>query len=113
MRDEAAAFGHAQVENANDISMCHLARQDEFLLEATENLRMTGEFRTDHLDGDGAIHFAVPRLIHGSHAAFAEDLQNLVAAGEDVARSKDAFIGSRTLVTGGPFFARRVPLSPG
>ena len=46
-RDELDSVGFAQVENAHDVAVGHIARQDEFLLEALQNGRISRQFRTD------------------------------------------------------------------
>jgi hypothetical protein len=57
----------------------HLAGEDEFLLESLENFRTGGQLGPDYLRGYDPVQFDVSSLINGAHAAFTQDLDDLVA----------------------------------
>src|SRR5262249_3815730 len=67
--DELDAVGFAEIENAHDILMRHLTRQDEFLFEARQDLGLIRQFRPNYLNGNHAVHFAVPGLVDSAHPA--------------------------------------------
>src|ERR1700757_836650 len=60
--DELEAVRLAQVKNPDDVAVCHLASQDEFLLETPEYFGMSGQFRTNNFESNHAIQFIVPRF---------------------------------------------------
>src|ERR1700757_1348407 len=82
-RDETDPTGLTKVEDANYVSICNLAGEDQFLLEPLKDFGIAGEFGPDHLEGDNAAQFEVFRFVDGTHAAFAESLQDLIAASDD------------------------------
>ena len=61
--------------------MRHLPREDQFLLEALQRLLISSELWTDHFKGDHALQFEIAGFVHGTHAALAEHLDNLVTPG--------------------------------
>ena len=87
--DELDAFGIAQIEDAHDILVRDLAGEQEFLLEAGENGRVGGELGADEFESNGAVEFAVAGFVDGSHAAFAQQVQDFVAAAENVSDLQD------------------------
>ena len=46
---------------------------------------MGGHIRPNQFESYQVLHFAVARFIHSAHAAFTEELQNLVASAEHIA----------------------------
>jgi hypothetical protein len=81
-RDEAEIARGTQIEDADDVLVCDLAGEDEFLFEAVENPRLICQVRANHLQGDGAIQFPVFGLIRDTHAAMPEYLYDFVPACE-------------------------------
>src|ERR1700674_3743260 len=53
--DELEPLGLSQIENANNVPVGNFASQDQFLFEAAEDFRITGQFRTDQLQSDEAF----------------------------------------------------------
>ena len=84
--DELHAVGLAQVVNPDHILVRDLRGQKQFLLEAVDDGLASCQIRPDHFQRHHAIQFAVARLVNRAHAAFAEDLQNLVALPQQRAR---------------------------
>src|SRR6202040_132598 len=80
--DEFEAVGNAEIKNPDDITMGHLASEDQLLLETPNCLRMIRIFRANHFQGDQAIKLPVLGLVDGSHAALAQHLENFIAAGQ-------------------------------
>src|SRR5437867_8472567 len=74
--DELHAVGLANIENPNDISVRHLPRKDQLLLETLENRRSIHQLGLNDLDRDKTVQFAVFRLVDGAHRALAQDFQN-------------------------------------
>src|SRR5262245_34110177 len=70
--DELHAVSFPQVVNANYVLMRHMARKYEFLLEALQDAGVSGQFRSNDLQGDQAIQFLIPRLVDGPHTSFTE-----------------------------------------
>lgn len=65
--------------------MCDGPRENQFLLEAGENVGLAGQLRADHLQRNQAIEFLVARLVDRPHSTFAEQFQDFVTAGDEVA----------------------------
>jgi hypothetical protein len=86
--DELDAVGVAQVVNADDVAVGNFTGENYFLLEALQNLGITGQFGTDHFQSDGAAQFAVLCLVNGPHAAFADHLENLVTSAQHRSRKQ-------------------------
>ncbi len=63
--------------------MRHLTGQDQFLLEAAENLGLIRQFGTNHLQGNHTVHFTVPGLVDRAHAALAQGTDDFVAPAQD------------------------------
>ena len=76
----------AQVVNADDVLMGHLAGKHEFLHEAPLHLachaRIAGRFRANHLQRDRHTQLGIPRVIHGAHTAHPEKADDTVTAAE-------------------------------
>ena len=53
--DELDSAGLAQIENTDDILVGYLPGENQFLLEAPQDLRISGELRANELQGDNAI----------------------------------------------------------
>ena len=87
--DELHAIGFRQVVDTNYISVGHLARQDELLLEALDDGGVTCQIRTNHLERYQLIHFPVSGLVNGAHAALPEEFQNFIPLAKDALRLQD------------------------
>ena len=87
--DELDAVGFADVENANDVAVGDLASGQQLLLEPRQDLGIARQVGPDHLQRDGAIEFAVLRLVNRAHAAQPQHLQDLVAAAQHCSRIQD------------------------
>ena len=87
--DEFHALSFTQVVDTNHIAVGDLGGEDQFLLEAVKNGVVASQVRAYHLEGDETVELNIFRLINGAHAAFAQQAQNLVALGQQVARSQD------------------------
>ncbi len=61
--------------------MRYKASQDQFLLEALENVRFVRKLSPDHFQSHHAVQLAIHGFVHGAHAAFAEHFQDFVAVG--------------------------------
>jgi hypothetical protein len=94
--DELHAFGVAQVVNTDDIAIGNLTGEKDLLLEALQNVGITGQFGTDHFQRDRAAQFAVFGLVNGPHAAFADRLENLVASAQHRSRKQGGKLPDRT-----------------
>ena len=85
-RDVLDAVDLAEVVNADDVLVGDLAREEQFLLEASLDIlrrgRVPGHFRPDHLEGDRDFQFLVIGLIDSAHAADAELTQDVIARAE-------------------------------
>src|SRR6185436_20795332 len=85
-RDVLDAVDLAHVVNAYDIAVRHLPRQQQFLLEAPLDVahgdRIPGDLGPHHLHRHHHAQLGVPGLIHGAHAADAEQPHDDVAGAE-------------------------------
>ena len=79
--DELDVARRADVEDADDVAVGDETGQDQFLLEALQNVGIVGQFAADDFQGDDAVQLAVHGLVDRAHAAFAEHLQDFVAVG--------------------------------
>src|SRR5208282_3172770 len=84
--DEADALRLTQIENADHVLVRDVAGENELLLEARQNGRIHRQFRTDDLERNQPVKFAVAGLIDGAHAALPEHSHDLVASTEKHAR---------------------------
>jgi hypothetical protein len=80
--DELDPVGFSKVENPNRVLVCHLPRQDKFLLEAMQDLRLNCELGTNYLQRDKSLQFAILGFIYGAHASLTEQLQDFVPCPE-------------------------------
>ena len=87
-RDVLDPVGFAQVEDADYIPVGNLSREDELLFEALQNFGIAGQLRPNHFQGNDPIELHVPGLIHRSHTALAEDLDQAVAVANNGSRLK-------------------------
>ncbi len=78
--DELASIRAAQIEDPDHVLVRHLAGENQLLLEAPENIGMAGQLRADHLESYQPVQLMIARLVYSAHAAFAQPLQDLVAA---------------------------------
>src|ERR1035438_3806839 len=78
--DELGSPGFPDIENADDIPVSDLAREDQLLLETLQNLRMFSHLRLDHFERDHSLQLYVPSLVDSAHAAFAEQLKDFIAS---------------------------------
>src|ERR1700745_3076373 len=51
-RDEFDFLGFAEIEDADDVPVADLARQDQFLFEALQNLTIAGQLRPNDFERD-------------------------------------------------------------
>src|SRR5713226_4450843 len=86
----------SEIVNADNVAVGHIPRQDEFLLETSQDFRMTGEVGTNHLQRNRALQFDVARLVDGPHPALTEQLKDFVAVAEHAPRLELSFCGSLT-----------------
>ena len=84
-RDELGFPGFANIEDADDVAVRHLAREDQLLLEALQDLRVIGQFRLDYLERNFSPQFDVSSLVYGAHAAFAEQFQKFITVAKQIA----------------------------
>ena len=76
--------GFANIENADDVAVRHLAREDQLLLEALQNFRVIGQFRLDHFERNFSLQLNVSGLIDGAHAAFPKQFQKFITAAKQI-----------------------------
>ena len=81
----------SQIEYADDVAVRNFPRQDEFLFEAPQDLRMTGEVGTNQLQCNQTLQFDVSRLVNRPHPALTEQLKDFVALPEHAPRLKLSF----------------------
>ena len=84
-RDELAIRARAGIEHADDVRVVDGAGLS-FAMETLDELRVAGEFRPHHLEGDVALERAIVRAEDVRHATPADPLQELVAT-EDQAHA--------------------------
>ena len=70
----------AGIEGAHDVRMIELGRRLHFALKATDGRLVLGQRGRQQLDRHHAVHVAMPRLEHLSHAARADLFQQIVVA---------------------------------
>ena len=68
--------------------MRDLACEQQLLFESLQHPRMAGQFRPDDLQGDQPVQFAITRLVNRAHSAFAQQLNDLVTVGDEIAREQ-------------------------
>src|SRR5215472_15057536 len=59
--DEFETLCLPKIVDSNNVAMCHLARQQDFLFKPLEDVGVGRKFGTDDLEGDQAIQFAIAR----------------------------------------------------
>ena len=77
-----------EVVNSHHVLVGDFASQQQFAFEARRHFlgqRRVGDLGTDHLESNGNAELLVPGLVDGSHAADAENVQDLVATPERLA----------------------------
>ncbi len=89
--DEAQPARDAQVVNPHHVPMRHLASQHQFLLEALDDNRIVRQFLANNLDGDQTIEFQIASLVHGTHAALAEFLEESRTCSPKLRRGSDVW----------------------
>ena len=91
-RDVLDAVDLAEVVNADDVLVRDLAREQQLALEAALDFRrgrrIRHHLRTDDLDRDGDAEFGVPRLVDRTHAADAEQSDDVIAGPERLAHRR-------------------------
>src|SRR5205085_1162872 len=73
----------SEIENSKYVRMVESACRLRLLLEALQCRGGGHQIGKEHLNSDNPLHQAMARFIHTSHAAFAQDAENLVAVGDD------------------------------
>ena len=84
-RDELCLSRFSDIENADDIPVRDLARKNQLLLEALQDLRMLRHFGPDYFERDLSLQFHVSSLVDRAHAAFTEQLQKFITSAEQIA----------------------------
>ena len=82
-RQEAAAVGVAEVVEAADVLVRHLARDAQLVVKLREPAVVGGDAAGQELQGDRLIEREVVGAIHFAHAAASEQRDQAVAAGDD------------------------------
>src|ERR1039457_6643925 len=82
--DELGSPGFPDIENADDIPVSDLAREDQLLFEALQNFRVLSHFRLDHFERDLSLKLDVSSLVNSAHATFAKQLQNFIASAQQI-----------------------------
>ena len=77
-----------QIENANDVGVGNFSCQDEFLFEAPQHFRVTGEVGTNQLQRNQTLQFDVSCLVNGPHTALTEQLKDFVAMAQEGTRGE-------------------------
>ena len=80
----AADLVEAEVEDLHDVRVHEARGRQRLAAKARDELAVVGEMLGQQLDRDLALEAAVDRDLDGRHAAVAEALPELVAAGDDV-----------------------------
>ena len=93
--DELNAVGVAKVIDADDVFVRDLMGKEKLLLEAGDNRGIGRKLTPNEFQGDEAVEFAVAGLVDRAHAAFAQQLQDLVATGHDITGIEQRDIGLR------------------
>src|SRR5215472_1219428 len=78
--DEFDPVGLPKIKNSDDILVGDLAREYEFLLEASQDFGIAGELRTDQLESNKTVEFLVPRFIDRTHPTASKQLQDFITA---------------------------------
>ena len=86
--DKFHTIDFRQVVDANHVSVGHLPRRQQFLLESRKNHRVRRHLGSNQLQRDKMFHFPVERLVNRAHASLAEQGQNLKSPAEHVPRLK-------------------------
>src|SRR5262249_45048909 len=81
--DELHTVGFAEIVNTDNVAVRDLMGKDQLLLEAIDDRGVPGKIRTDDLQCNNAIHFAVARFVNRAHTAAAESFEDFVALSED------------------------------
>jgi hypothetical protein len=86
---------NAEVVNAADVRMRHLACDADFVAEAREGT-LTQMGRIEELEGDSLIEDQIVSAIDLAHPAAAEEPEHAIAPGEHGAGRKAALLGRGT-----------------
>ena len=89
-REEAAAVGFAEVVEAADVLVRHLARRAQLVVELREVRRIAGDPFGQELQRDRLIERQIVGAIDFAHAAAAEQRDQPIAAGDDRSRCEAA-----------------------
>ena len=90
----------AVIMDAADVLVRHAARQLDFRQEALRQRWVVERLRPQDLDGDRFVQRPIVRLVHDTHPALADVLEDLVAIGEDGARLGGESGGCRACLRG-------------
>jgi hypothetical protein len=86
--DELEAVLLAQVENPDDVAVCDLASEDEFLLEPPENFGICSQLRPNNFKGNQPIQFPVSCLVNSAHSTLPEKRKDFIAPAKNRAGFK-------------------------
>ena len=85
-RDVLDAVDLAEIVNADDVLVGHLAGEDQFLLEPAlhfpRRFRVARCLGANDFEGDPLPELGVPHLVHRTHTANAENLDDVIAGAE-------------------------------
>jgi hypothetical protein len=99
--DELQPARFADIEDADDVLVGDLPRQQQLLREALNDLRMFRQIGPDALESDYAVNVAVMCLVDSAHAAHAEDLKNFEPPPEN-----GTYLQDRSFIAQGPGYCR-------
>jgi hypothetical protein len=74
----------------------HLPRQDEFLFEPMQYLRLNRKLGTNYFQRDESLQFAILGFIHSAHSSLTEQLQDFVPLPENGAYYERYSVGRMT-----------------
>ena len=87
-RDELEAVRLTKIENADDVAVCDLAGEDEFLLEAPQHFRIGGKFGANDFQCDQTLKFNIVGFVNRAHSALAQERDDFIALAKYHARFK-------------------------
>ena len=81
--DELEPVGLPQIKNTDDVLMCDLPRQYQFLFESFQDFRIGRQIAANQLQRHLTFQFAIVSLVHRAHAALSQQANNLVAPAQN------------------------------
>jgi hypothetical protein len=80
---DVVSFG--EIVDSDDIPVGNLVGRQQLLFESRQDGGVRGEVRTNQFKRYESIQFAVRSFVNGAHSAFAQQLEDFVAAAYNVA----------------------------